>query len=306
MIENDVTAISQLFGLDKAIVEASDKEGTLSVRIADVLKKNYINNDTFNTFKGNHKTEVETSYFNDLVEKAKKQDIPQDIYKPVKGAVLQQIEREISKKYGVTDFQNFDDLIEKVSKKTSANGQTIPEYETKINELKTANLKLKQEADEAIKTVETRYRTQAIDREKVDFVNKVPHDFSGFKAEELENARLKTKNILKSVFDGDGYKLDYDDKNRLVVIDPKGLVMKSTATLDPVNPLDVFIDLAKQYGQKLTSPDKGGQGGKSSEQSSTMFADVDAFTAYCESKNINPLSKEGLDLLKLSGLKLTK
>jgi hypothetical protein len=304
MIETDVTAISQLFGLQKDIVEASEKDGTLSVRITDALKKNYVSTDTFNTFKGNHKTEVETNYFNDLVEKAKKQDIPQDLYKPVKGAVLQQLEREYAKKFDVKDFQNFDDLIEKATSKTSANGKTLPEYETKIKDLQDANLKLKKEAEDAVKNVETKFKTQSIERDLNDFVNKVPHDFSSFKPEEMQNATLRIKNILKSVFAGDGYKLDYNEKGIPIVMDKEGKVLKNSATLEPLNPVDVMTNLAKDYGQLIKSSDRGGQGGQSSQQGSTMFQNLDAFLNYCESKGIQPTSKEGAELLKASGLKL--
>lgn len=301
MNENDVTQISELFGVPKEIVEGSVKDGTLGVRLKDAISKKYVDNTTLETFKKNYANEVKEAYFNELVNGAKKGDIPQELYKPIKGSSLQQKEREFAKKYDVSEYTDLDDLVEKAIKKTTANGKNLPEYETKIEELKNANKKLLQEKEEAVKTVESKYRNQFIEREKIDIVNKVPHDFSGFKADEAEGVKVKTRNMLKAVFDGDGYKLDYDEKGRFIVM-KDGNIIKNQATLEPVDPLDVMIDLAKSYGQKLISPDKGGQGGQSSQKSGSEFSDYESFIRWCNAKNIQPTSQEAITAWAKSGL----
>ena len=301
MIKEDVTQVAELLGLNPEIVEASDKEGTLSARLRDVLTNNFVTKTDVETLKKNYKTEIETGYFNDLVEKAKKQDIPTDLYKPIKGAALQQTERELSQKFGVTDYSGILDLVEKAVSKTSANGKTLPEYETKIEELKKANLTLQQQAEEAVKTVETKYKAQSIERELSDTISKVPFDFSGHKPTELESAKQKTQQILKSVFNAE-MKMDFDDKGRLVVIDKEGKVKRNTATLDPISPLDVMVDLAKEYNLKLTSPDRGGQGGNSSQISSASFDSYETYLQWCKSNNYNEFDTIAVKAWKASGL----
>jgi len=300
MKQEDVAYISEQFGIEKEIVEASVNDGTLSARMKDAMAKKVIYSaDEFEKFKTNLTAEAQTKYFNDLVEKAKKGDIPTELYKPVKGSSLQQKEREYSKKYEITEFQDLDDLIDKVILKSSANGKPNTELEKQINELKSVNLKLAQEKEEALKTVEEKYRNQIIEREKLDAINKIPFDFSGVKSDDADKVRSKTHTILKSVFDAE-YKMDYDDKGRLIVKDREGNVKKNSATLDPIPVNDVMIELAKEYNLKLTSPDTGGQGGQSSHQSSTLFATPEDFYRWCDTQSISPHSKEALEMWRKS------
>lgn len=302
MKENDVTDIAQLFGLQKDIVEGSVTDGTLSVRIKDALaKKKMYSPEEFETFKRNYAEEVKNSYYSQIVDDAKKNNIPTELHKIIKGASLQQKERELSQKYGITEFSNFDDLIDKAISKTTANG-TKPEYETMINDLKEANKKLLSDKENAVQDVEKKYRTQFIERDKKDLINRVPLDFSDKKADEVEKVREKTHTILKSVFDSE-YRLDYDDKGRLVVMDKEGKVKKNQATLEPVDASSVMIELAKEYNLKLISPDRGGQGGQSSHSSGHSFSNYDEFLSWCKSQNIAATSAEGIKAWKTSGLK---
>src|SRR5574343_1484639 len=116
MKENDVAYISKQFNLEKEIVEASVNDGTLGQRIEDSLKNKIIySKDEFEKFKNNLSAEAQTKYHNELVEKANKGEIPNDLHKPIKGAALQQLERDLSKEYEVTDYANIRDLISKRS-----------------------------------------------------------------------------------------------------------------------------------------------------------------------------------------------
>jgi hypothetical protein len=301
MIEKDVIEISQLFGIEKEIVEASEKDGTLSQRIKDSLaKKKVFAVDEFDKFKTNYAKEVKDNFFDELVEKTRKGDAPNELHKAVKGAFLQQKEREYAKKFDITEYSDFDDLVEKAISKTTATGKK-PEVDKLIQDLREANTKLVQEKDNAVKDVEARFKSQSIERDKKDLISKVPFDFSDKKADEIENAKQKTQNILKSVFDQE-YRLDYDDKGRLVVIDKEGKIKKNQATLEPVDPSNVMVDLAKDYNLKLQSPDRGGQGGKSSQSSGQMFSSQDEYEAYCKANNKSPYDKDMVKLWKASGL----
>lgn len=301
MKQNDVEAISSQFGISKEIVEASVTDGTLSVRIADALKEKVIyDKQTFEAFKKNHATEVTTSYFNELVDKARKGDLPTDLYTPIKGAAYQQKERELSKKLNIENYKDIDDLIEQAISKTSANGHTKLEIEKQINDLKAANLRLIEEKENAVKTVETEYKSKFLSKELSSILNNVPFDFADVKPEELADRKRNVETILTSVFNQQGYKLDFDSQNRIVAL--KGAdVLKNQATLEPLPVIDVLTNLAKTLNLKLSSPDTGGQGGKSSHNSSDSKLTAEAFQTYLTANKIDRSSAEAMKIWRERG-----
>jgi len=302
MNENDVASIAEQFGLDKEIVEASAKDGTLSQRIKDAMNEKVVyNKNEFETFQTNLKAKTEESYFAQLVENAKKGDLPQDLYAPVKGAAYEQLERDLAKKYEVNDYRDVQDLIEKAVKKSSANVKGGEDFERQLDELKQANLRLEEEKKNALQEVEQKYKLQAIDKEKSSLLNSVPFDFSGLKSEEVDSVKKKTQTMLKSVFDTT-YELDYNDKGALVVRKKDGEVLVNNATLDPVPASDVMVNLAKEYNLKLASPDSGGQGGRSSAGSGKSYASVEEFEADMAAKGISSTDPAYIKHYKASGL----
>jgi len=304
MKDNDVASIAKQFNLDKEIVEASVEDGTLSQRIADSMKgKKVYTDEEFNSFKTNFQSEVINTYFNDLVEKAKKGDLPQDLYKPVKGAAYQQLERELSEAYGVKEFQDVKDLVEKAVKSSANTSGGDEELKRQIDALKQANLSLKQEKENAVNEVETKYKKDALTREQKTLLDSIPFDFSGFKSDELEAAKERQQTLLKGVFD-QSYSLDYI--NGQVVVKRGEEIVKNEATLDPVPASNVFVNLAKEYNLKLKSPDTGGQGGTSSRNSAGQYGSIEDFYADMKSKGIEQSDPKFVEAWKESGLSNNK
>jgi hypothetical protein len=301
MEEQDVAYFVEQLGLEKEVVEAAIKEGTLSQRIKDATKDQvvYKTPDDFEAFKTNFKTEVETKYISDLEEKAKKGDIPQILYAPIKGAALQQAERELAKKHGVDEYDNLDDLVGKLIK-TSANGNVNEELQRQLDELKTRNQQLADEKEEALSTVEKDYKNKFLTKFKEDMVKNVPHDFSSVNKDELTTYQERTRKVLTNVFDAD-YTLDYDENGREVV-KKDGDIIKNQNTYEPVPVLDVFTSLAKEIGQKLKSPDSGGQGGSSSGKTTGSYATVEEFEADMASKGIKNNDPKYIEAYAASGL----
>jgi hypothetical protein len=308
MANEDVTLISGLFNIEPEIVEASIKDGALGARIVDSLtKKNLFDAKSkkildIESFKQNFKADVTNSYFNELVEQSKKGDVPQELFKNIKGAALQQKEKEFAKKYEITEYSNLDDLVDKVASKTTANGKPIPEYEKKIHDLQEINLKLVKEKDEALNTVETKYKSLALDREKQDAFRQIPINLTKFKETEVEEAKKRIQKVVLSVFEND-YALDFDEKQRPVVKDKAGVIQKNLATLEPLSVSEVMTNVAKYSGIDLRSPDTGGQGDQSSRSSESSFTNYEEFFLWCKSKNIDQYSKEALSAWKKAGIK---
>lgn len=309
MKENDVEFIATQFGITKEIVQSSVTDGTLSQRIKDAIASNggelfkgkiiYKSEEDFNDFKKNYATEIETKYFSDLVEKAKKGDIPQDLYKPVKGSAYQQLERELSKKYDVSEFKDVFDLVDKLKAKPAASGNE--ELLKQIKDLQTVNERLQHEKDDAVAEVEKKYKALAIDDKKSSYLNAVPFDFTDVKQEELAARKQKTQTMLKSVFDS-LYTMDVGADGGYIVKDKSGEVLKNAATLKPIPAEDVLISLAKDYNMKLLSSDPGGQGGSSSGQSSGTYKTVEEFEADMAAKGIKTTDPKYTELYRKSGL----
>jgi hypothetical protein len=298
MKENDVVQIAEQFGLEKSIVEASVNDGTLGTRIKDSLSNKVIYDaDKFEAFKKNHAAEVTNNYYNELVEQTRKGEAPQEIYKNIKGSAYQQLERELSKEFGVDEFKDVKDLINKAITKTSANGKQGPEIDKLINDLKAANVQLKAEKENAVLTVQNEYKGKFLNTEMNQILEQIPFDFSDAKADELADKKQNVQTILKSVFNGE-YKLDTDAQGRTIVL--KGAdVLKNQATLEPLPLKDVLTNLANKFNLKLISPDTGGQGGKSSGQSAGYkFQTPNEFYEYCAANKIDVAGPEAMKLLK--------
>lgn len=286
MKDNDVASLAEQFNLDPEIVKSSVDDGTLSTRIKDAMNKKVIyDTDKFDEFKKNYAKEVQDSHFSELISKAKSGEVPKELYDTIKGASMQQLERNLAKKYGVEDFDGVEDLIEKV--KSSANG--TDESQRLIEELRTANKKLLEEKESAVNTARQEYKSTLIKQEKQRILNSIPLN---------SEDPAKIQRLLNGVFN-DEYSIDYD--NDSFVVRKGDEVVKDEATRAPVSPASVYESLAKEYNW-LKVPDTGGQGGKSSGHSTGRYESLEQFKSDMAARNIATTDPEYYKLYAESGL----
>ena len=302
MNEKDVAFFSTLLNEAEDNVRQAFEEGTLGEKVSGLglMSKSQVD-----TLKANYAKEVRDSYLGELSEMAKRGEVPQDLYKPIHGAVLEKQEKTLSKQYGIADYEDFADLVEKaISKnKGQSDDAKVQELESLAAQLKEANKLLQKEKEEAVANAEAKLTSQLMARDMADQIGRVPFDLSDVEEDKLDETLNSRKEILSSVFQG-RYDTKYID-GKIVVQDKDGNILKNQATLDPIPFENVLLDVAKTVGMKLKSPESGGQGGSSSAKNGSRFKSVDEFTEHCRSKGIVPTSAEGLTLLKESGLKLT-
>jgi len=302
MNEKDVAFFGTLLNETEDNVKTFAEEGTLGekVKALGLMTKPEVD-----TFKTNYAKEVKDSYLAELAEMARRGEVPQDLYKPIHGAVLEKNEKTLSKKYGITDFDSFEDLVEKaVSKNKGQSDDTkLQELEALNAELKEINKNLAKEKDEAEVRIKGEYESKIMSRDMSDHIARIPFDFTDVDEDKMDEARKSRQEILASVF-ASRYKTKYDD-GKIIVNDQDGNPIRNPNTLEPIPVSDVLRSVAKDVGMKLKSPEAGGQGGSSSGSKGSRFKDVGEFTSYCAEKGIVPTSAEGLALLKESGLKLT-
>jgi hypothetical protein len=301
MKENDVAFLGTLLGLDAEAVNGAVEDGTIGEKITAL---GLLNKTQVDTLKENYAKEVKDGHISELIEMAKQGNIPQGLYKPIHGAVLEKTEKALSKQYEITDYDGLEDLVGKAISKN--NGQSddkkLQELESLIEDLKGANKKLVTEKEEAVSDAESKLTTQLMTRDMDDHVSRVPFDFSDVEEDKMDEASKSRTEILKSVF-ASRYTTVYNE-GKIIVQDKEGNVLKNQATLEPVPVADVLLDVSKSIGLKLISPESGGQGGSSSGKNGSRFKNVDEFYAHCRDKSINPTSDEGIKILKDSGLKL--
>jgi hypothetical protein len=298
MKDSDVAFFSELLNLEADVVKGAFEEGTLGTRVKDaVMAKSDVE-----TLKKNLANEVKSAYLDELAEGAKKGEVPQALYKPIHGAVFEKLEKTLSRKHDIADFDNVEDLVEKAISKNKGQSNDTKELDDLIAELKEANKKLVKEKEEAEKRITHDYESKILKRDLNDYINNVPFDFSDVEEADMDKVSSIRKRTLTSVFETT-YTPELID-GKIIVKDKDGDVLKNEATREPIPVSDVLSSLAKEVGLKLISPESGGQGGKSSGSKSSLFKSVDDYISYCEDKGIQPTSAEGLKLLKESGLKL--
>ena len=98
MKENDVEFIGTLLKLEPDAVKSAVEEGTLGEKIKAL---NLMGGDQVEALKENLAKDVKATYFSELVEKAKKGELDQELYKPIHGAVLEKAEKDLAKTYNV-------------------------------------------------------------------------------------------------------------------------------------------------------------------------------------------------------------
>lgn len=205
---------------------------------------------------------------------------------------LEEIETDLKDRYKFDgQFRGTIDLVDQIVKTKSGNNNADPKYEEEITKLKQRITEISQEKDEALESAR-----QETDRYIV--TTEFDRSISGLPLDYEHDAVEKQRRLLRDSFNG-----SYDVKRK----DGKLMVYKKGSDsplqdekLDPL-PIDtVVINHAKEFGFKLKSPGKGGQGGSSSSNTGGKFGGMSErdFMAYLEKNNIHKLSAEADSLRK--------
>lgn len=268
MKEKDVASLATLFNQKPEEISSAIENGTVNDLVSSFTSGNRVMPvDDFEKFQKNHREQV-------ITELAEGQQIPKPIYDRVKGTVLEMVERDLSKKYEVDEFKDFDGLIETIVESKTKNPEDVTKYKRQIDELTTQyEDKLKEERE----TGKRRFINRVLEEE----VGRIPIEAEG---ERLENQRRMLMNQIKTEF---GF--DLDDTKVKVTEAP---VAFQEANLDP-KPLS---DVLKSYAEKYVdvSPDGGGRG----SASSTSQPKKVNLKEYCEANNIHPNTMEHAKAIK--------
>jgi hypothetical protein len=301
MNEKDVAFFGTLLGIDAGEVKTLAEAGSLGDKIKAL---GLVSKDDVEKLKTNLRKEVREVHLSELVEQAKKGELDGDLYKAVKGASYEMLEKELAKEYNVQDFNGVKDLVAKAIKNNTAipDDKKLQELTEKVERLQEANIKLVTEKDEAVQAAKQEYEGKILAREKTDFVSKLPFDFSDVEEKDLETVTATRRKILTDVFDA-RYQMEFKN-DKILVKGRDGNPLMNEATYEPIPVSDVLKKIASELGLKLKSPESGGQGGKSSGGTSGKFASPEAYFKYCESKGLNPTSPEAMKIRAERGIEM--
>lgn len=268
MKETDVTALAALLNRTAEEVKAAE-EGGLSKLIDEFLPTvKVMPVQDFETLTENLKRQAITE-----LDKTK---LPRDIFEYVKGSVLEQKEKALAKQYNVTDYQNFDSLIEEIIKTKM---KTPPDDEVK--RLKDRIVELEDSHKNELSNVSKTFDNRFIDMELNRAIGELPIEAEGDK---LKNQQEVVRAMVKAK-----HSFTVDNDKILTIRDGKPV---TDTKLDPVPLNEVVYMVAKDYVN--LRPEQGGRGDKSSSGG----AGIINFTKYCEDNHLRPNSLEMLKAKK--------
>ncbi len=268
MKQEDVTALAALLNRTAEEVKAAE-EGGLSKLIDEFLPTvKVMPVQDFETLTENLKRQAITE-----LDKTK---LPRDIFEYVKGSVLEQKEKALAKQYGVTDYQNFDNLVEEIIKTKM---KTPPDVDTQ--KLKDRILELEDQHKTELANVSKTFDNRFIDMELNRAIGELPIEAEGDK---LKNQQEVVRAMVKAK-----HSFTVDNDKILTIRDGKPV---TDTKLDPVPLNEVVYMVAKDYVN--LRPEQGGRGDKSSSGG----AGIINFTKYCEDNHLRPNSLEMLKAKK--------
>jgi len=262
MKQEDVTALAALLNRTAEEVKAAE-EGGLSKLIDEFLPTvKVMPVQDFETLTENLKRQAITE-----LDKTK---LPRDIFEYVKGSVLEQKEKTLAKQYNVTDYQNFDSLIEEIIKTKM---KTPPDVDTQ--KLKDRIIELEDQHKAELANVSKTFDNRFIDMELNRVIDELPIEAEGDK---LKNQQEVVRAMVKA-----RHAFAVDNDKILTLRDGKPV---TDTKLDPVPLREVVYMVAKDYVN--LRPEQGGRGDKSSTNGSRKIN----FAEYCEKNGIRPNSVE--------------
>ena len=263
MKQEDVTGFAALFNISAEDVKAADENGGLSEMIDGFVQNHkIIPLKDYPTLEANLKRQA----FMEL----DKTNLPKEVFKYVKGSVLEQTEKVLAEKYGVAEYQDLDSLVEEIIKtkmKTPSDGEA-QKLKDRITELETNH---KTELESVSKTFDNRF----IDMELNRAIDELPIEAEGDK---LKNQQEVVRAMVKA-----RHAFAVDNDKILTLRDGKPV---TDTKLDPVPLREVVYMVAKDYVN--LRPEQGGRGDKSSTNGSRKIN----FAEYCEKNGIRPNSVE--------------
>lgn len=286
--------------IDYLVTELSQLSGVAANELTEILADETKGKAFFENFKQSNviykKDEFEKLLINKeqeyLDKHAEAKEINPKIYKRVSGTVKEMTEKNIAKRFGITEYSGLDDLLEKAEAKLKVTANS-DEKDAKILELKNLVKTVEKEKSEALSAKEKEVDAYIIGSVMSSAVSELPIDFEG--------DQLKIQREIVATMFEKKYILERKD-NKIIAINRDTKEVVKDRVGDPVEVTKLLAEFAPTV-TKVKEVPAGGRGDESSQKNKTM--DVAKITTgkdfydYLKEKKINPNSKEAQEVLKV-------
>jgi hypothetical protein len=272
MEEKNVAVLASLLKKSSDdVTKALETEDGLQSLVSDFTTNNQVFNiDEFVKLKSNLKKET--------IDKLEEVDIPESFKAKSVGWKLEKLENEVKEKYQFTDeFKGLTDLIDKVVTKSR-----IPNNGD-VDSLKNRIVELESEYKDKLTTQQKTFDGSLLLADFGDAIKAIGLDYDG-------DVLKKQKGLVKAAFN-DMFSIQRQDGKTVVL---KGEDVIKDKKFDPLPLKDVMLEMAKDYGFQLKSPDQGGHGGGSSKKKAGLKGVT--WVEYLENNNVSP-NTDAADIL---------
>jgi len=206
-------------------------------------------------------------------------------FKEGKGAMSEILAKELNDKHSLgleeKDRKDTSKVIDTLIAKSLKDAKIDPDK--KVKELQDDIAKLK----DLHESTKTDYEGKLKSMEGQVFHSTLRSSLSA----ELQGEYLIPKDDIYDIYINRN-RVTKDDTGRAVVLNEKGEILK-TDTRDPISVNDHYKTFAEKYVKK-----DGMDGGDKNKSTPGKFAKMSEYKAYCEAKNIEPLSEDAQKILR--------
>jgi hypothetical protein len=292
-------ALAKIIGSTPEQVQEAEKSGTL-----DQVVQSFENEKQVFTVSelGTYANNVKQKYIKQLLD-SNDNDIPGDLYKKVKGTVMEQFERKIKRSYDFDgDYENAEDLVNKVifdkSKKPADSKpedlQKIKELTEKLNDFGDVMQKnqkfvqtieqFEQSKQEELNSVRNKYQSMILDNRLSGVLDKIPfRDESEDMKEAMKNAFItKLNNTVEFKF---------DENDNLVPINIETKEVMQDNKLEPLSMESVISGLVEKNDFMLKQVKQGDNIVSTNGKRQVIKSQADA-AKYITDNNITDLNAQ--------------
>ena len=293
---NSTVALAGILGIEPQAVQIAEEKGELE----NIITKFKTDNQVFTLMElEDFKRNSEKSFIQKIT--SGDNQIPNELYNYIKGAVLEKIERKLKREYDFSgNYENFNDLVEGIISESSKQPaeskkedlEKIAELENTVNEyMKTAQqaekyrnqiLQFEDEKNKTVNEITGKYQNRILSDKLSRLINQIPFD---------DSDNEFTANLLKDGFRNklsESVEWKFDENDNIIAVN------KTTGGLltDKVgNPLDID-KVVKQYVTEFKVPlkqPKQGDNIKSNTYGTTTIKTIDDALKVAEQKGITGL-----------------
>ena len=237
VLKIDPAALSKQLETDEGKKEIEGKLKNLNIFSSDDLKTRDI--------------KLKSDHISELSDAVGRNEVPTKLYNSIKGNVVSQYDKDLSKKFEVETFNSHEDLIDKIESK-KYDGKPDDKLKTELDEYKSKVIELNGKLEEKDGEFSKFKESEIVNRTKADILNKYPY------SAKTDEDKAKQRKMLSWAIDKE-YKFGVDGEKG-VLLDQEGKVIKDN-NVDAVDPFKTVVENMRGYVEQDNGADGGNGGG---------------------------------------------